>query len=75
MLSYSQAGRDTGHDNRNEMIKVTIGRGGKLQGAEANLVQRLIINAEGLIGVLDELMHREGRIVRLNDSIGDLEQK
>lgn len=54
------------------MVKITIGRGRELQGAEANLIQRLVIDAEGLVGVLDELMHGEGGVIRLDDSIGDL---
>lgn len=73
LLSYPQAGRNTGHDNRNEMVEVTIGGGGELQGAEANFVQRLVINAESLIRVLDELVDREGGIVRLDNGIGYLE--
>lgn len=32
----------------------------------------LVVNAEGLIGVLDQLVDREGSVVGLNDSIGDL---
>jgi len=54
------------------VVKITIGRGRELQGAEANLIQRLVIDAEGLVGVLDELMHGEGGVIRLDDSIGDL---
>jgi hypothetical protein len=55
------------------MVEVTIGGGGELQGAEANFVQRLVINAESLIRVLDELVDREGGIVRLDNGIGYLE--
>lgn len=31
------------------MVQVTIGWGGKLEGAETDLIQRLIINAECLV--------------------------
>lgn len=54
------------------MVKVTIGRGSQLESAEADLIQSLVINTESLVRVLNELMHREGGIVRLDDGIGDL---
>ena len=47
------------------MVEIAIGWGAELERAEANLIQRLVINAEGLVRVLDELMNRERCIVRL----------
>ena len=47
------------------MVKVAVCRGAKLQCAEANIVQRLVVNAERFVGVLDKLVHRQGRIVGL----------
>jgi hypothetical protein len=32
----------------------------------------LVVNAEGLVGVLDQLVNGEGGVVGLNDSVGDL---
>jgi hypothetical protein len=52
-----------------KMIEISISRIGKLESAEADIVEGLIINAECLVGVLDELMHRKGGIVRLDDGI------
>ena len=54
------------------MVKITIGWGGELKGSEADIVKSLVINAHNLIGVLDELMDREGSVVWLNDGIRDL---
>ena len=33
----------------------TVGRGGQLQGAEADVVQGLVVDDHDLVGVLDEL--------------------
>ena len=54
------------------MVEVTIGWGGQLQGAEADVIEGLIVNAVCLVRVLDQLVDREGGIVRLHDSVGDL---
>jgi hypothetical protein len=60
---------DTGHDNGDEVIKIAISRGGKLQGAEVNVVKRLVINAKCLIRVFHELVDRKRSIIRLENII------
>ena len=65
----SEAAGDTGESGRDQMVKITIGWGGELKGSEADIVKGLVINAHNLIGVLDELMDREGSVVWLNDGI------
>ena len=57
---------------RNEMVQITVGWGGKLEGSEANIIESLVINAHDIIGVLDELMDGKGGVVWLNDGIRDL---
>ena len=47
------------------MVEVTIGGGGELESSEADIVKGLVINAESLIRVLDELVNGEGGVVRL----------
>lgn len=47
------------------MVEVSVRRGRELKGSEADIVQSLVVNAEGLVGVLDKLMHGERRVVRL----------
>jgi hypothetical protein len=54
------------------MVEITVGGGGELEGSEADIVERFIIDAVGLIGVLDELVDGEGGVVRLDDGVGDL---
>jgi len=72
LTGESQASGDTGHDDGNEVVQVIVGRGGQLESAEADLVQRLVINAEGLVGVLNELVDGESGIIGLNNSVRNL---
>ena len=53
----AQAGGDTGHGGRDQMVQVTVGGGGELQGSEADVVQSFIVNAVGFISVLHKLVH------------------
>ena len=50
------------------MIEVAIGRSCQLESAEANVVQSLVVNAEGLICIFDKLVDREGSIVWLQNN-------
>ena len=52
----SKAAGNTGESGRNEMVKITIGWGGELEGSEADIIKSFVINAHNLIGVFDELM-------------------
>ena len=72
LTGETEAAGDTGESGGNEMVKITVGGGGELEGTEADIVQGLVVNAHNLVGVLDELMDREGGVVRLNDSVGNL---
>jgi hypothetical protein len=47
------------------MVKIAISRGGKLQGAEVNVVKRLVINAECFIRVFHKLVDGKRSIIRL----------
>ena len=54
------------------MVEVTVGRGGELKGAEADVVEGLVVEDHDLIGVLDELVDGEGGVVRLDNGVRDL---
>ena len=54
------------------MVEVAIGGGGQLQGAEADVVEGLVVDAEGLVCVLDKLVDGEGGVVRLDHGVRDL---
>ena len=66
MTRETQASRDTGHDDGDEVVQVTVCWRGELERPEADIVERLVINAEGLIRVLDELVDGESCVVWLN---------
>lgn len=52
------------------MVKVTVSRSRELQCPEADLVECLVIDTEGLVRVLDKLMNGEGGVVGFNNGIG-----
>ena len=54
------------------MVQVTVGWGGEFKGTEADIVEGLVINAVGLVSVLNELMDGEGGIVGLDNGVRDL---
>ena len=68
----SEAGGDPAHRGRHEVVQISIGGGGQLECAEADVVECLVVDAVRLVGVLHELVDREGGVVRLNDSVGHL---
>merc|ERR1719272_246415 len=72
LTGESEAASHTGEGGGDEMVKITVGGGGELEGPEADIVKGLVVNAHNLIGVLDELMHGEGGVVGLDDGVGDL---
>ena len=53
------------------MVEVTVAWVVELERAHANVVEGLVVDAEGLVRVLDELVDGESRVVRLHDSVGD----
>lgn len=71
LAGETQAGGDTGHDGGDEVVEITVRGGSQFESAHANLVQGLVVDTEGLVRVLDELMDREGRVVGLDDSVGN----
>jgi hypothetical protein len=68
----TKAGSDSRHGQRNQMIEITVGRSGEFESAEADIIQGFVIDAKGLVGVLDQLMHGESGVVRLDNSVRDL---
>ena len=68
----TQASGDTRHNNGHKVVEIAVGGGGELQCPEADIVESLVIDTEGLIRVLDELMNGKGGVVGLDDGIGNL---
>merc|ERR1711990_1032057 len=68
----ADAGGDAGHGGGDEVVEVTVGGGGELEGAEADVVEGLVVKAHALVRVLDELVDGESGVVGLDDGVGDL---
>merc|ERR1719484_359279 len=68
----AQAASHAGHAGGAEMVEVTVGGGGELEGTEADVVQGLVVKAHALVGVLHKLVDGEGGVVRLDNSVGHL---
>jgi hypothetical protein len=72
LTGETETGGHAGHDSRDQVVQVTVRGVGELEGAHADVIQSLVVNTEGLVGVLNELMDGESGVVRLNNSVGDL---
>lgn len=68
----SQTGGDTRHDERDEVVQISVGGRVELQGSETNVVQGLVIDTEGLVRVLDKLVDGECSVVWLDNGVRDL---
>ena len=67
-----EAGGDTGHGEGYQMVQVSIGGGGEFQGTETNIIKCLVVNAESLVSVFDQLVDRQGGVVGFHHCITDL---
>ena len=61
----AQAAGHTAHCRRHQMVQVTVSRGSQLQRAETNIVQSFVVQQEGLIGVLHQLVETQHCLVTL----------
>jgi hypothetical protein len=50
---------DTRHNCRDEVVEISIGGRIEFEGTNANIIQSLIVNTEGLIRVFNELLTRQ----------------
>jgi hypothetical protein len=67
----SETSGDTRHDSRDQVVKIPVGWVGELEGFHADIVESLVVNTEGLVGVLDQLMDGKGGVVWLDNSVRD----
>jgi len=68
----SQRSGDGGDDLSNQPVQVGVGRSLDVQVPSADIVDGLIVDHEGTVGVLQGGMGGQDRVVGLNDSGGDL---
>jgi len=55
------------------MIEVAVGGRGQFECAEADVVQSLVVNTERLVCILNQLVDRQGRVVRLYHRVRHLQ--
>ena len=67
-----EAAGDSRHGGGDEMVEISVGGSGELEGSEADVVQGLVVDDHALISVLHQLMDGEGGVVGLHDSVGHL---
>ena len=68
----SEAGGDATHGGRDEVVEISVCGVGELEGAEADVIESLVVDAIGLVRVLYQLVDGQGGIVRLHNSVRDL---
>mmetsp|Transcript_2757 Transcript_2757/g.8361 ORF Transcript_2757/g.8361 Transcript_2757/m.8361 type:complete len:472 (+) Transcript_2757:1024-2439(+) len=68
----AERGRERRRDLGEEAVQVGVGRALDVEVAAAHVVERLVVEAEGDVGVLEEGVGREDRVVRFDDGVGDL---
>jgi hypothetical protein len=72
LTGETQAGGDARHDTRNKLVKIGMGRLLKLESMLANVVESFVVDTEGLVGVLNQLMNGKSGIVRFDNGIRNL---
>jgi hypothetical protein len=72
LTGESQTAGNTGHGSGDQVVKITVGGGGELEGSEADIVEGFVVDDLDFIGIFDQLMDGEGGIVGFNDGIRDL---
>ena len=57
------------------MVQVVVVGRLELEGLEGDVVESLVVEAEGHVAVLHQLVYRQDGVVRLNHDLGDLREK
>lgn len=69
LAGESQASGDAAQGRADQVIEVAVSRRSQLESSEADIVERFIVYAIGLIRVLHQLVYRERAIVGLNHGV------
>jgi len=62
----------TGDGGRDQVVEISVGGGGELQGPEADIVQCLVVDYLYDISVLDQLVDGQSGVLGLHDGVRDL---
>lgn len=58
LTGETEAGGDAGHDGGDEVVEVAVGGGIEFEGTNADIIQSLVVNAEGFVRVFNELLQK-----------------
>jgi len=72
LTGEAKTGGHAGHGEGDQVVEVTVGGSGQLQCPEADVIQGLVVDTVGFIGVLNQLVDGKGGIVRLHHGVGHL---
>jgi hypothetical protein len=72
LTGETEAAGNSGHGGGDQVVQVTIGGGGQLQGSEADIVEGFVVNDHTFVSIFDQLMDGKGGVVGFNDGVGDL---
>ena len=72
LAGETEAARRTADGGGDEVVQIAVRGGGELEGAEAYVIQGLVVQGEALVGILHQLVDGEGGVVGLDDGIGHL---
>ena len=72
LAGEAQAACGTADSSGHQVVQVTVGRGGQLQRAEADVVKSFVIEGEALVSVLHQLVHGQSGVVGLHHGVGHL---
>ena len=71
----AEGGRDGGHDLADQTIEVGVGGAIDVEVATADVVDGLVVDHEGTVGMLQGGVGGQDRVVGLDDGGGDLDEK
>ena len=67
----AETARHAAHCCGDEVIEITVRRGGQLQSSEADVIQGLVVQKETFISICNKLVKAQNCIVWLDDRIGN----
>jgi len=68
----SERASDTRHSGGNQVVKISVGWGGELEGSEADVIKGFVINDLDFIGVFDQLMDGKGGVIWFDNGVRNL---
>ena len=69
LAGESETGGDPGHGGGDEMVQIPVCWCCQFQGSEADVIQSLVVDAVGLVCILNELMDGQGGVVWFHNGV------